>query len=100
MTEALTRDALLGGKLHLWQPQKGYRAGVDPVLLAATVPAQAGDSLLDLGIDGLPATRRAFRELVEETEALGDTGRVFAAARSPSWGSSRSISSLTRRTCA
>ncbi|MEP4011072.1 MAG: hypothetical protein ABJL92_03550, partial [Sulfitobacter sp.] len=30
------------------------------------------DSLLDLGIDGLPATRRAFRELVEETEALGD----------------------------
>ncbi|HBU54373.1 MAG TPA: methyltransferase, partial [Sulfitobacter sp.] len=35
--DALTRDAFLGGKLHLWQPRKGYRAGVDPVLLAATV---------------------------------------------------------------
>ena len=27
----------------------GYRAGVDPVLLAASVPARAGQSVLDLG---------------------------------------------------
>ena len=47
--DALTRDAFLGGKLHLWQPRKGYRAGVDPVLLAATVPAQAGQRVLELG---------------------------------------------------
>ena len=45
----LTRDAFLGGKLHLWQPRQGYRAGVDPVLLAASVPARAGQSVLDLG---------------------------------------------------
>ena len=45
----LTHDAFLGGKLHLWQPRKGYRAGVDPVLLAATVPAQAGQRVLELG---------------------------------------------------
>lgn len=45
----LTYDAFLGGKLHLWQPRKGYRAGVDPVLLAATVPAQAGQRVLELG---------------------------------------------------
>lgn len=45
----LTRDAFLGGRLHLWQPRQGYRAGVDPVLLAAAVPARAGQSLLDLG---------------------------------------------------
>jgi tRNA1(Val) A37 N6-methylase TrmN6 len=49
MTENLTRDAFLGGKLHLLQPKSGYRAGVDSVLLAATVPAQAGDRVLDLG---------------------------------------------------
>lgn len=49
MTEALTCDAFLGGKLHLFQPQSGYRAGVDPVLLAATVPAVAGERVLDLG---------------------------------------------------
>ncbi|MEO0381750.1 MAG: methyltransferase, partial [Pseudomonadota bacterium] len=45
----LTHDAFLGGRLHLWQPRSGYRAGVDPVLLAASVPAQTGESVLDLG---------------------------------------------------
>ncbi|MEM6372674.1 MAG: methyltransferase [Pseudomonadota bacterium] len=45
----LTCDAFLGGRLHLWQPKAGYRAGVDPVLLAAAVPARTGDSVLDLG---------------------------------------------------
>ncbi|WP_010140236.1 tRNA1(Val) (adenine(37)-N6)-methyltransferase [Oceanicola sp. S124] len=47
--EALSADQFLGGRLVLHQPLKGYRAGVDPVLLAASVVARAGDSLLDLG---------------------------------------------------
>jgi tRNA1(Val) A37 N6-methylase TrmN6 len=47
--EALSRDAFLGGRLHIWQPRRGYRAGVDPVLLAAAVPALAGQSVLELG---------------------------------------------------
>lgn len=45
----LSCDAFLGGRLHLWQPRTGYRAGVDPVLLAASVPAQAGQRVLELG---------------------------------------------------
>lgn len=45
----LTRDAFLGGQLQLWQPATGYRAGIDPVLLAAAAPAKAGQSVLDLG---------------------------------------------------
>ncbi|MFG6515984.1 tRNA1(Val) (adenine(37)-N6)-methyltransferase [Sulfitobacter sp. 1A13496] len=47
----LTCDAFLGGKLHLWQPRRGrgYRAGVDPVLLAASIEAEAGQSVLELG---------------------------------------------------
>lgn len=45
----LTEDRFLGGRLRLFQPRDGYRAGVDPVLLAAAVPAQSGQSLLDLG---------------------------------------------------
>ena len=45
----LTRDAFLGGRVHLWQPKHGYRAGVDPVLLAASVPARAGETVLELG---------------------------------------------------
>ena len=45
----LTCDAFLGGLLHLWQPRTGYRAGVDPVLLAASIPAVSGQTVLELG---------------------------------------------------
>ncbi len=45
----LTRDAFLGGQLHLFQPRQGYRAGLDAVLLAACVQAEAGESVLELG---------------------------------------------------
>lgn len=45
----LTQDAFLGGKLHLWQPRKGYRAGVDAVLLAATAAPEKGARVLELG---------------------------------------------------
>lgn len=45
----LTCDAFLGGRVRLWQPARGYRAGVDPVLLAASVEARPGQQVLDLG---------------------------------------------------
>ncbi len=44
-----TTDDFLNGAVRLRQPRVGYRAGVDPVLLAAAIPARAGDSVLDLG---------------------------------------------------
>ncbi|MEM7319256.1 MAG: methyltransferase domain-containing protein [Pseudomonadota bacterium] len=47
--DQLSCDAFLGGRVHLWQPRSGYRAGVDPVLLAAAIPAGAGQSVLELG---------------------------------------------------
>jgi tRNA1Val (adenine37-N6)-methyltransferase len=47
--EDLTTDAFLGGRLSVRQPRAGYRAGLDPVLLAAAVPARAGESVLELG---------------------------------------------------
>ncbi len=49
MRPDLTQDAFLDGRVQLWQPARGYRAGVDPVLLAASVNAQPGQSVLDLG---------------------------------------------------
>lgn len=42
-------DRLLGGRVRLMQPARGYRAATDPVLLAAAVPARAGERVLDLG---------------------------------------------------
>ncbi|WP_291730081.1 methyltransferase [Leisingera sp. F5] len=47
--DALSCNGFLGGRVQLWQPAKGYRAGVDPVLLAAAVPARAGEAVLELG---------------------------------------------------
>jgi tRNA1(Val) A37 N6-methylase TrmN6 len=46
---AVTEDALLGGRVRLAQPVKGYRAAIDPVLLAAAVPARGGERVLELG---------------------------------------------------
>ena len=45
----LTRDGFLDGRVTAWQPQNGYRAATDPVLLAAAAPAKPGDTVLDLG---------------------------------------------------
>ena len=45
----LSRDNFLGGRLSLFQPRRGYRAGADPVLLAAAVPARPGQAVLELG---------------------------------------------------
>ncbi len=46
---SLSQDAFLGGRLQIWQPFEGYRAGTDPVFLAASVRAEAGQSVLELG---------------------------------------------------
>ncbi|NDV98495.1 tRNA1(Val) (adenine(37)-N6)-methyltransferase [Salipiger sp. PrR002] len=55
--EEVRRDAFLGGMAQIWQPKHGlgYRAGVDPVLLAAAVEAQPGQEVLELGCGGAPA---------------------------------------------
>jgi tRNA1(Val) A37 N6-methylase TrmN6 len=45
----LTDDAILGGRLHLLQPRRGHRAGTDAVLVAAVVPAEAGERVADFG---------------------------------------------------
>jgi tRNA1(Val) A37 N6-methylase TrmN6 len=47
---ALSQDGFLDGRLRIRQPKAGYRAGIDPVLLAAAVPAQTGQQVLELGI--------------------------------------------------
>jgi tRNA1(Val) A37 N6-methylase TrmN6 len=47
---ALSDDGLLDGRLRLLQPRRGYRVAIDPVLLAAAVPARDGDEVLDAGV--------------------------------------------------
>lgn len=47
---AHSEDTLLGGRVRLRQPTDGYRAAIDPVLLAAAVPARTGERVLDVGM--------------------------------------------------
>jgi tRNA1(Val) A37 N6-methylase TrmN6 len=49
MEGTLTEDALLGGRVQLLQPARGYRVAIDAVLLAAAVDAAPGQRILDLG---------------------------------------------------
>ncbi len=44
-----TENGLLGGRIRLLQPARGYRVAVDAVLLAAAVDATSGQRILDLG---------------------------------------------------
>ncbi len=81
----LTDDAFLGGRISIRQPSRGYRAGIDAVLLAAAVPAASGDKILEAGAGvGVPtfclAERVAGTRLtaVEVQRELCELGRENA----------------------
>jgi tRNA1(Val) A37 N6-methylase TrmN6 len=46
---AITEGSLLGGKIRYRQLATGHRSGFEPVLLAASVKAVAGDQVLEAG---------------------------------------------------
>lgn len=46
---SLTEDGFLGGKLRILQPEKGFRAGIDSVFLAAGVPCVDGETVFEAG---------------------------------------------------
>jgi tRNA1(Val) A37 N6-methylase TrmN6 len=93
-----SEDALLGGKVRLRQPLTGYRVAIDPVLLAAAVPAAPGDDVLDIGcgvgaaslclaarvencrIAGLEAERALVRLANDNAALNGVADRVVAVA--------------------
>jgi tRNA1Val (adenine37-N6)-methyltransferase len=44
-----TDDRFLDGRVSVRQPVRGFRSGLDAVMLAAAVPASPGDDVLELG---------------------------------------------------
>ena len=94
----VSENTLLGGKVRLRQPVSGYRVAIDPVLLAAAVPATAADTILDIGcgvgaaalclgarVSGCRITgidrQRDLIELARDNIALNDmTARMTAVA--------------------
>ncbi|MBI1383669.1 MAG: methyltransferase [Rhizobiales bacterium] len=79
-----TVDAFLGGQLMIRQPEEGYRAGLDAVLLAASVGDSrgAGGRLVDLG-SGVGVVALAAARRLEGLEAIGIelAPRLVAMAR-------------------
>ncbi len=67
---AVTEDALLGGRVALRQPATGYRVAIDPVALAAAIPAGAGDKVLDVG-SGVGAAALCLAARVGECRIWG-----------------------------
>jgi tRNA1(Val) A37 N6-methylase TrmN6 len=71
----VTEDAFLGGKIKALQPRAGYRAGIDALLLAASIPvAQAGsprvlDAGSGVGVVGLCLAARVARARVVLVES-------------------------------
>ncbi len=62
LSEATTEDSLLHGAVRLRQPAHGYRVAIDPVFLAAAVPAKPGQRALDAGTGtGAAALCLAYR---------------------------------------
>jgi len=47
---SLTEDGFLGGRLSILQPEKGFRAGIDSVFLAAAIPCAEEDTVFEAGI--------------------------------------------------
>jgi len=66
----VSEDTLLGGRVKLRQPLSGYRVAIDPVLLAAAVPAAAGDTVLDIGC-GVGAAALCLAARVEGCRITG-----------------------------
>ena len=70
METELTEDTLLGGRVRLLQPSRGYRVAVDAVLLAAAIDAAAGERVLDLGA-GVGAVGLCLAARIAECSIMG-----------------------------
>jgi tRNA1(Val) A37 N6-methylase TrmN6 len=66
----LTAGTLLDGRVRYDQPAEGYRTGLEPVLLAASVPARRGDLILEAGC-GAGAGLLCLAARVPEVTGLG-----------------------------
>ena len=86
-------DTLLDGRVTIYQPAAGYRAAIDPVLLAAAVPAAAGETVLDVG----SGTGAAVLSLAARLAGVRVTGLETAPDLIRLAGMSAEESGLARR---
>jgi tRNA1(Val) A37 N6-methylase TrmN6 len=93
----LTEGHLLGGRVRYAQPRAGFRSGIEPVLLAAAVPARPGDRVLEAG-SGAGAALLCLAARVAGIGGLGverDPALVAIAARNAANNSWQDLAFLT-----
>lgn len=49
LQDSFTEDQILGNRVFIKQPEHGYRAGIDPIILASAIQTSPGDTVLDIG---------------------------------------------------
>ena len=81
-----TEDRFLDGRVIVLQPTNGFRAGLDAVMLAASVPAKTGDDVLELGA-GAGTASLCLSKRVSDISIIGveidPTLAALANTRSP-----------------
>jgi tRNA1Val (adenine37-N6)-methyltransferase len=65
-----TNGHLLGVRVRYAQPSQGFRSGIEPVLLAASLPARPGERVLEGGT-GAGATLLCLAARVPDVQAVG-----------------------------
>jgi tRNA1(Val) A37 N6-methylase TrmN6 len=81
-TPTTTTGHLLGGRVRYRQPETGFRSGIEPVLLAAAIPARSGEHVLEAGT-GAGAALLCLSVRVPGVQATGieiDAGIAALAA--------------------
>jgi tRNA1(Val) A37 N6-methylase TrmN6 len=79
----LTEGHLLGGRVTYAQPRDGFRSGIEPVLLAASIPARPDQRVLEAG-SGAGAALLCLAARVVDVSGVGverDPALVAVAAR-------------------
>ncbi len=69
-TRCISAGHLLGGRVAYAQPASGFRSGIEPVLLAAAIPARSGEHVLEGGT-GAGAGLLCLAERVRGVRGVG-----------------------------
>lgn len=92
-----TEGSLLGGRVRYTQPREGFRSGIEPVLLAAAVPARPGEHVLEGG-SGAGAALLCLAARVPGVRGLGvelDANLAAVAAANAAANAADGVSFIT-----